>query len=76
MALYFLFIKPLATCLTWILILSSNKTFAGLLPRPPLEELLPLPLELFLPLPLPRLMDDYAVNAPSNDVFVMLILCS
>ena len=51
-------------------------TFVGLLPRPPLEELLPLPLKLFLPLPLPWLMDDCAANAPSNDACVLLSLSS
>ena len=51
-------------------------TFEGLRLRPPLDEVLPLPLELFLPLPLPRLMDDCAANAPSNDIFVLLIRCS
>ena len=51
-------------------------TFTWLLPHPPMEELLPLPLELFLLLPLPWIMDDCVANAPSNDVFDLLILCS
>ena len=52
------------------------ETFTGLLFHPPLEELLPLPLEFYVPLPLLGIMDNYDVNAPSNDAFDILILCS
>ena len=51
-------------------------TFAGLLSCPPLGELILLPLCLFLPLHIPQLMDNCATNAPSNDAFFLLIMCS
>ena len=73
--LNFLFIKLVTTWMTWVLIMLSTNDICKFLLRHPLEKFLPLPLQLFLSLPIPRIMDDCARNAPSNDVFDLLILC-
>ena len=76
MTLNFWFIKPLATWLTWVLVISSATDICRTSASSSSGRNSSYAYEVVSPLSLPWLMDDCAANAPSNDVCDLLILCS